>query len=610
MVKIGARELRKKYQKFFEERGHKWIPSVSLVPENDPSTLFISAGMHPLVPYLMGESHPLGRRLVNIQECLRTGDIDEVGDTFHHTWFEMFGNWSLGDYFKQEAISWSFEFLTKVLNIDPEKFHVTCFAGDKDAPKDEESAQIWKKLGISENRIHFLPKKDNWWGPVGDTGPCGPDTEMFIDVGLPGCGSNCKPNCFCGKYIEIWNDVFMQYNKSEKGEYTLLEQQNVDTGMGVERTLAVLLGFEDNYLTNIWQPIIKKVEKISGKFYQKENNKRPMRIIADHLRSAVFVIADGVLPSNKEQGYVLRRLTRRAVVQGKQLGLEKNFTKEIALAILDNQDNYAGVYLELNENRDKILETLEIEESKFRGTLNRGLKEFLRLVEEKKLIGLNAFNLYQTYGFPLELIIEEAERVDYKLSPKFRNDFQQAAKGHQKLSRTAVKGKFKGGLSGYSPKMIQYHTATHLLQAALRSVLGNNVIQVGSNITEKRLRFDFTHPEKPTSEEIKKVEDLVNQKIRMNLLVGMKIMLFNEAINRGAAVVSGKAYPNEVKVYSIGDPDASGLVFSKEVCGGPHVGKTGELGKFKIEKEESCGAGKRRIYGILKEGWPVSKTNG
>lgn len=593
MAKIKARQLVQKYRKFFEELRHKWIPSASLMPENDHSALFISAGMHPLVSYLMGEVHPLGKRLVNFQECLRTGDIDLVGETaFHHTWFEMLGNWSLGDYFKKEAISWSFEFLTGELGFDSKTLHVTCFKGDKDIPRDQESALIWEKMGIDKKRIHFLPKKDNFWGPVGKTGPCGPDSEMFFDTGGSECGSKCQPGCSCGKYIEVWNDVFMEYFKNEKGKYEQLKQRNVDTGMGIERTLAALWGVNDNYLTDIWQPIIKKIEEISGKSYRK--NKKPIRIIADHLRSAVFVIADGIIPSNKEQGYVLRRLIRRAICQGREIGLKDNFTKKIGFSVFENRANYGGEYPELEKNKSKILEVLENEEARFKDTLDRGLEKFSELSTKRNLTGWDAFDLYQSYGFPLELVIEEAEKSGCKFCPDFKSQFEKAKKSHQKLSQTAAKGKFKGGLLGRSDLEIRYHTATHILQAALRKILGSHVCQLGSNITEKRLRFDFSHPKELSPEEISRAEKLVNQKIKENLAIEVEVLVFEKAIEKGAITLPGLQYPDKVRVYSIAD-------FSKEVCGGPHVKRTGELGKFRIIREESLGVGKRRIYGILNE---------
>ena len=593
MVKITAKELRRKYRKFFEARGHKWIPSASLLPENDSTTLFVSAGIQPLVPYFLGEKHPFGSRLVNVQKCVRTGDIGQVGDTFHHTFFEMLGNWSLGDYFKKEMISWSYRFLTSILNINSDHLHITCFLGGEGVPRDAEAAKIWQQQGVAKNRIHFLPKKDNWWGPPGVTGPCGPDSEMFIDTSPELADVDFAAGCKSGRYVEVWNDVFIQYFKNEKGEFKKLKQNNIDTGMGVERTLAVFLGLKDNYLTNIWQPVIKKIEEVSGKSYEKEEKKKPMRIIADHLRSAVFIIAAGVSPSNKEQGYVLRRLIRRAVRQGKKIGIKNNFTRSIAAAVLDNQINYAGFYPELDDNRDKILQILEAEEVRYQKT-GRGIFKAQKLLKSKKeLSGEDLFFIYETYGTAPEMI-------EKKLKIKFdKNGFQKAQRIHQQLSRTAAKTKFKGGLLGHSSKMIQFHTATHLLRAALQKVLNVHVHQMGSNITEERLRFDFTYPRKLTQKEIASAEKLVNQRIKENLPVNMVIMSFKQAVNEGAEILPTGTYPDKVKVYSIGNPSAAGRVFSKEVCGGPHVKRTGELGRFKIIKEKSCGSGKRRIYAML-----------
>jgi len=594
MGKITAKELKNKYFEFFKNKGHKVIPSAPLVPENDPSALFISAGMHPLAPYLLGESHPLGKRLVDIQECVRTADIEEVGDGFHHTWFEMLGNWALGDYWKTGSIALSFGFLTKVLKIDPGVIFVSCFKGDKDAPKDEESAKAWKSLGIPKEKIFFYDKKENWWGPVGNTGPCGPDSEIFIDTGKEKCSSGCNPSCSCGKYIEIWNNVFMEYEKKENGQYLPLKQKNVDTGMGIERMVAILNGLgEDDYQTSIFWPIIKKIESISGKKYdESEEATLAMRIIADHFRSAVFIIADGVEPGNKEQPYVLRRLIRRAVRQGERLGLKSGFAKEISLSALDNQENYGGEYPELNRNKERILSVITKEEESFRQTLNRGLKEFLELVKKRNLTGLTGFDLYQTLGFPLEMIIEEANRIDYKLPSNFKSQFREAKKSHQKLSRTAAKGKFKGGLAGQSKAVVKYHTATHLLHWALREVLGKGVSQAGSNITTERLRFDFTHGQALSGKELRKVEQLVNDKIEKDLEVKMEIMSLSKALKTGALTVPEVSYPAQVKVYSIGN-------YSREVCGGPHVRKTGKLGQFKIIKQEALGQGKRRVYAVL-----------
>jgi alanyl-tRNA synthetase len=568
---MKARQLKEEFIKFFVSKNHVEIPSASLIPENDPTTLFISAGMHPLVPYLLGQPHPAGKRLVNIQKCVRTGDIDDVGDTVHHTFFEMLGNWSLGDYFKEESISWSFEFLTKYLDISVKHLSVTCFKGDSNSPKDEESANIWKSLGVKKNK--FLGKDDNWWGPAGKIGPCGPDTEIFFDG------------------IEIWNNVFMQSFKDKDGNYKENSQINVDTGMGIERTTAVLSGFLDNYLTDIWQPIIKTIEKISKKLYTDDNNKKSIRIIADHIRSAVFIIADGVEPSNKEAGYVLRRLIRRAIRQGKILEIESNFTSEVAKAVLSNQDNYAGVYLELDKNKDKILSVLETEENKFRKTLDRGLKEIRNMIAHNiKITGAEIFKLYESFGFPPEMTKEELKSENWKSLFK---EFEKFKLKHQQQSKTLSAGKFKSGLADDSEIIIKYHTATHLLHSALRKVLGDHVQQSGSNITAERLRFDFTNTEKLTEDQIKEISDLVNQQINKSLPITKETILFTEAQKQGALAFFGNKYPETVSVFSIND-------FSKEVCTGPHVENTKELGKFEITKEESAGSGKRRIYAVLK----------
>lgn len=566
---MNARELKTKFIEFFKSQNHAEIPSASIIPENDPTTLFISAGMHPLVPYLLGQPHPLGKRLTDVQKCIRTGDIDEVGDETHHTFFEMLGNWSLGDYGKKEAITWSFEFLTKHLNFDVSRLSVSCFEGDQNAPKDEESANIWKSLGVSN--IKFLPKKDNWWGPAGSVGPCGPDTEMFIDG------------------VELWNDVFMQYYKDEAGNYQIGKQFNVDTGMGVERTTAFINGFSDNYLSPIWQPIIKKIEEISGKKYS--DNLVAMRIIADHIRASVFIVADGVEPSNKEAGYILRRLIRRAIRQGKMIGIENNFLKTVAEAVLDNQNNYAGIYPELNQNKNKILETLEAEETKFRRTLNKGLSEITKLIERQKSVsGKEAFDLYQSFGFPVEMIEEELTKNNLTLD---LDEYNRLKAEHIKQSQTLSAGKFKSGLADHSEIITKYHTATHLVHAALRKVLGEHVQQSGSNITSERLRFDFSHPEKVTEIQLKEVEKIVNEQISASLPVRVESMKFVEAQKSGALAFFGTKYPEIVTVYTVGN-------FSKEVCTGPHVDNTNKLGVFSILKEESAGSGKRRIYAILK----------
>lgn len=588
---MNARELKDKFISFFISKGHQEIPSSPLVPENDPTTLFISAGMQQLVPYFVGVPHPSGKRLTDVQKCVRTGDIDEVGDTFHHTFFEMLGNWSLGDYFKKEAIEFSYEFLTKVLNINFKNLFITCFAGNKNASKDEFSASVWKSLGMSQEQIIFL--EDNWWGPAGITGPCGPDSEMFIDTNPQLPKIDFKIGDKQGRYLEIWNDVFLEYNKNLYSTFNKLTQQNVDTGMGVERTIAVLNGFNDNYLSSIWQPIIKKIEEISDKKYSE--NSKPMRIIADHIRSAVFIIADGVEPSNKEAGYVLRRLIRRSIRQGKILGIENNFTKEIALAVLNNQDNYAGVYPELNENKEKILSILETEENKFRKTLNNGLREINKLIEKNKNVsGSEAFKLYESFGFPVEMIIEELQKNNLTLDI---DEFNKAKEEHSKLSQTLSAGKFKSGLADNSEIITKYHTATHLLHAALRLILGTNVQQSGSNITSERLRFDFNYPEKLTEIQLKDIENRVNENIQKSLPVNLETMKFFDAQKQGALAFFGSKYPETVSVYTIGDLKD---FVSKEVCTGPHVQNTSELGIFEIIKEESAGAGKRRIYAILK----------
>jgi len=581
---MTARELREKFINFFVEKGHKEIPSASLIPENDPTTLFISAGMHPLVPYLLGEPHPLGKRLCSVQKCLRTGDIESVGDTYHHTFFEMMGNWSLGDYWKEEIIQASFEFLTKILNIPAEKIFITCFVGDSDAPKDEETALVWGTVGIPGERIYFLGKEDNWWGPAGETGPCGPDSEMFYDTGKQKCGSDCRPGCSCGKYIEIWNDVFMMYNKTAEGNFVPLKQRNIDTGMGVERTLAVLDGHFDDYRTELFWPIIEQLElRLKVKYNSNNEITRSLRIIADHLKASVFLISDGVRPSNKLQGYILRRLLRRSA--SKAFSINKDFDskdfKSLVQIIISIYPNYFK-----ETNSEEIAMEVSLEIRKFRSTIERGFKEIEKYTT---ITGKIAFDLYQTYGFPLEVTRELAEEKGQIINEdEFRSEFRK----HQELSRTASSGMFKGGLQDHSEIATKYHTATHLLHQALRDVLGDQVHQVGSNITAERLRFDFTYPEKLTNEQIKKVEDLVNEKIKENLAVKMETMSLEEARKKGALAFFEQKYGEQVKVYSIDN-------YSMEVCGGPHVNSTGEIGKVKIIKEESCGAGKRRIYATL-----------
>jgi len=579
--------LIKAYIEFFKSENHKEIPSASLVPEHDPTVLFTTAGMHPLVPYLLGQKHPLGKRLVDVQKCIRTGDIDSVGDEVHHTFFEMLGNWSLGDYFKKEAIEFSFEFLTKKLKIPIARLAVSCFEGDKDAVKDEEAAKIWKSLGIKDERIVFLSKKDNWWGPAGEFGPCGPDTEMFY------WKSSKKPpktfNPDDKNWVEIWNDVFMQYNKSKEG-FAKAPQQNVDTGMGVERTLAVLNGLEDNYQTSIFQPAIKEIEKISKKTYKK--NEKSMRIIADHLRAAVFILGDerSIKPSNLGQGYVLRRLIRRAIRYGKLLGIEANFISKIAKTVIPIYPDYP----ELKKNEKFIVQQLDEEETRFNETLEKGIKKLEALTKTKvgEISGKDAFLLFQSYGFPIEMTKELAEEKHIKINMK---EYEEEYQKHQELSRTASAGIFKSGLADNSEIAAKLHTATHLLNEALKRTLSKDIKQKGSNITPERLRFDFNFPRKLTPEELKKVESIVNEKIKEALPVKREEMPLNEATKSGAEAEFGAKYPEIVSVYTIGKEKT----FSKEICTGPHVKNTSELGTFKIIKEEAVAAGIRRIKANL-----------
>ncbi|EMB46760.1 alanine--tRNA ligase [Treponema denticola] len=594
---ITIDELRSKYIDFFKSKGHVEISGRSLIPENDPTVLFTTAGMHPLVPYLMGEPHPAGTRLTDVQKCVRTGDIDDVGDASHLTFFEMLGNWSLGDYFKKESIAYSFEFLTdeKYLGIPIDKLSFTVFEGNEDAPRDDESASIWESLGVSKDRIFFLPKEDNWWGPAGETGPCGPDTEIFIDTGKPACGSNCRPGCNCGKYVEIWNNVFMQYHKNMDGSYSPLKRKCVDTGMGVERTVAMLQGKPSVYNTEAFTSIIKSIEDISGvKYGDNEKTDTSIRIIADHVRTACFILGDPktTLPSNIGAGYVLRRLIRRAVRHGKKLGIDGNFLSVPASAVIAQN---AGFYTELKENETLILTELKAEEDRFLETLKKGEAEFEKMLPNllknpKKIIpGRMAFKLYDTYGFPIELTEELASESGLTVN---REEFDEAFKKHQELSRAGSEQVFKGGLADHSEQTTAYHTATHLLHKALRMVLGDHVQQKGSNITAERLRFDFSHPEPMTEAEKKEVERLVNEAIKADLPVTMEVMPLEEAKKIGAMALFGEKYEDVVKVYKIGD-------FSTEVCGGPHVERTGSLGRFCIKKEQSSSSGVRRIRAVL-----------
>ena len=594
---MTAKEIRQKYLEFFKEKGHAITPSAPLLPENDPTVLFTTAGMHPLVPYLLGEQHPGGKRLVSHQKCIRTGDIDEVGDNTHLTFFEMLGNWSLGDYFKKEAIEMSFEFLTdkKWLDIPLEKLAVTVFEGDDDAPRDEESAEIWKKLGIPEHKIAYLPKSENWWGPAGQTGPCGPDTEMFYWVGGGTPPKDSNPKNDEKNWVEIWNDVFMQYNKTEKGDFEPLKQTNVDTGMGLERVAAVLQGKNNVYETELFEPIIEKINALTNVSYS--DNQTSYRIITDHLRAATMMAGDGVKPSNVDQGYVMRRLMRRAIRHGKTLGINENFTHVIAKKVIHLMSD---VYPEL-KHEEEILQTFKLEEEQFRKTVNHGLKEFEKLLNgfqmafEKtgrkitEISGKQTFKLYDTYGFPIEMTIEEAEKHDLTVD---KEGFDEAFKKHQELSRTGAEEKFKGGLQDNSEATTRLHTATHLLHAALRKVLGDHVKQSGSNITAERLRFDFSHPEKMTDEQKEQVEKFVNEAIQSNAEIKCETMTVDEAKKVGAIGLFEGKYGEKVKVYDMSP-------WSKEICGGPHVEKLGELGKFKIKKEQSSSAGIRRIKAIL-----------
>ena len=613
MMNLTADELRDKYLKFFESKGHKIIPGASVIPENDPTVLFTTAGMHPLVPYLMGAmEHPAGTRLTDVQKCVRTGDIDEVGDAAHLTFFEMLGNWSLNDYFKKEAISWSFEFLTKHLGFSPEQLNVTVFRGegkegeDGYIPADEEAVEIWKSVGIPDERIFRLPREDNWWGPAGTTGPCGPDTEMFIDTGKPKCGDGCRPGCHCGKYIEIWNDVFMQYNKNEEGKFVPLGRHNVDTGMGVERTVCMLSGAPTVYDTEIFAPIMAKIDEMrdgtggasgapESQPMDGESILRAKRIVADHMRTATFILCDpkgGVKPGNIGANYVLRRLIRRAVRYARMLGIGEGFTVKLAEVICDK---YSHVYPELKANLEQCRMDLEAEERRFNATLDKGEAMYRKVAEQLKLHGQSqisgktAFKLYDTFGFPLEMTCEMAAKDGLSVD---KDGFDEANRKHQELSRTTSAGSFKAGLQDNSAVVTRMHTATHLLHAALHKVLGPTANQKGSNITAERLRFDFTWPEKMTPEQIAEVEKLVNGWIADAIPVTKKMTTVDEAKAEGAMALFGAKYGDQVSLYSIGD-------VSKEICCGPHVENTSELGSFKIQKEQSSSAGVRRIKAVI-----------
>ena len=594
MKSITSPELREKFQAFMESKGHHRIPSASVIPENDPTVLFTTAGMHPLVPYLMGTPHPSGSRLTDVQKCIRTGDIDDVGDSSHLTFFEMLGNWSLGDYFKKEAISWSWEFLTspEYLGIDKDRLAFTVFEGNEDCPRDEESHDIWRSMGVAEDHLFYLPKKHNWWGPAGITGPCGPDTEMFIITDKPACGPDCSPACSCGHYLEIWNDVFMQYNKQKDGSFVPLAKKNVDTGMGLERTICVLNGKKTVYDTDAFVDILAKIAELSGHQYEEsEEITRAFRIIADHMRTSTFILGDdrGVSPSNTDQGYILRRLIRRAVRYGMQLNMPDGFTAEIAQVIINQ---YREAYPELERNSHFVLEQLKLEEARFAKTLRQGNKEFDKVasrVENGMIDGLSAFHLYDTFGFPIEMTCELAKERGLSVDTE---SFQEHFKKHQELSHQGADQKFKGGLADQTVETARLHTATHLLHAALRKVLGDEVAQKGSNITAERLRFDFSFGRKVTKEELAQVEALVNDAIKADVPVVCEEMTVPEAKAKGAIGLFENKYGERVRTYKMGD-------YSFEICGGPHAEHTGELGSFKIQKEESSSAGVRRIKAVI-----------
>ena len=654
MKQITSAQLREMFQKFMESKGHHRIQSASVIPENDPTVLFTTAGMHPLVPYLMGTPHPAGTRLTDVQKCIRTGDIDDVGDPSHLTFFEMLGNWSLGDYFKKEAISWSWEFLTspEYLGLDKDRLAFSVFAGNEDCPRDVESHDLWRSMGVEEDHIFYLPKENNWWGPAGITGPCGPDTEMFIITDKAPCGPNCSPACSCGRYLEIWNDVFMQYNKQKDGSFLPLAKKNVDTGMGLERTICVLTGKKTVYETDAFADILAKIAELSGKTYgESEEVTKAFRIIADHMRTSTFILGDdrGVSPSNTDQGYILRRLIRRAVRYGMSLGMAEGFTAQIARVIIDQ---YREVYPELERNSAFVLEQLQLEEGRFARTLKQGEKEFEKvyanavntrallesilnaedkaafareLAQQKKLRpspdmlpiieaanagdeaalvaalnarmatldtldGRSAFKLYDTYGFPIEMTIELAAEKGLKVDEA---DFAERFKKHQELSHQGADQKFKGGLADHSEQTAKLHTATHLLHAALRKVLGDEVAQKGSNITAERLRFDFSFGRKVTPEELQQVEKLVNEAIQAKAPIVCEEMTVPEAKAKGAIGLFESKYGEKVRTYKMGE-------YSFEICGGPHATNTGDLGEFKIMKEESSSAGVRRIKAVLK----------
>lgn len=588
---MTANELRRKYVDFFIERGHKEIASASLLPENDPTVLFTTAGMHPLVPYLLGERHPQGRRLTDIQKCVRTGDIDEVGDDTHLTFFEMLGNWSLGDYFKKEAISMSFDFLTQNLNIPIERLAVTVFEGDDLVSRDTESETIWREKGLDEGQIYYYGREDNWWGPAGQTGPCGPDTEIFYDMGKERCSDNCGPSCKCGKYVEIWNNVFMQYNKEVDGSFTELAQKNVDTGMGLERVLTIFNGKTNVYDTELFIPVMNGINEILKNLHT-EMPVKDKRIICEHIRAVSFILGDPqkINPSNTEQGYILRRLIRRMIRLFKKAGINENLLCDLAGVIIAQ---YKDIYLELGENEEFIIEQLQKEYEIFTKTLDTGLKKAERYLgnigKHGILSGELAFKLYETYGFPIEFTVELAKEKNYTVDMEtFQNKFSD----HQNKSRQGAGDKFRGGLSDNSTQPTRLHTATHLLNGALRRVLGDGIYQKGSNITPERLRFDFSFDRKVTTDELEEITRIVNEAIEKKIDVTLEEMTVNEAHQAGAIGVFNSKYKERVKVYTIKG-------YSSEICGGPHAKNTSELGFFKIIKEEASSAGVRRIKAMI-----------
>ncbi len=594
MKKLNSEQLRKLYLDFYNSKAHAVIESASLIPENDPTVLFTTAGMHPLVPYLLGEKHPAGKRLTDVQVCVRTGDIESVGDASHCTFFEMLGSWSLGDYFKHDAIAWSYELLLERLEFDKDRFAVTVFAGDENCPRDHESAKRWEELGIPKDKIFYLDKKHNWWGPAGMTGPCGPDTEMFIDTGNPKCSENCSPACDCGKYMEIGNDVFMQYFKNADGSFEPLKNKNVDQGMGLERMLCILNGYKSVFETDLFSFAIEKLEQLSGKRYGEDDDvTKAMRIIADHTRTSTFLLGDrnGVSPSNVDQGYVLRRLIRRAMRYCRAIGVDDGALAELARLYVDK---YKNAYPYIKENEERIVLELNAERDKFAKTIEQGLKEFDKVLSHLPqgmtvFPGKTAFRLYDTFGFPIEMTEELAKEKGFVLDTE---GYKKAFADHQALSKAGAEQKFKGGLADNGVQTARLHSATHLLNAALKTVLNDNSIQQkGSNITAERLRFDFNFPRPLTKEELERVEQLVNGEIAKDVPVKLEEMTVEQAKAAGAIGVFSSKYGEVVKVYTIG--------FSKEICGGPHAATTGELGKFRIVKEQSSSAGVRRIKAVL-----------